>query len=78
LSDIAKLDGGGVHQGVLAIYRAIIRIADAELAAFWDLIPVETRPDAVNCINQAATKLAALSAAEQLARIVRTHKGSKS
>jgi hypothetical protein len=76
LTDTAKLDGGA-HQGALAIYRAIVQIADADLAAFWDLIPVETRPDAVATINQAAAKLAGLSAAGQLDRIVRAAPGRR-
>jgi hypothetical protein len=47
------------------------------LRAFWDLIPVETRPDAVATINQAAAKLAGLSAALQLDRIVRAAPGRR-
>jgi hypothetical protein len=73
-----KLDGGA-HQGALAIFcKAILTIADADPAAtFWESIPDETRPEAIDIINEAATKLAGLSAAGQLDRIVRAAPGRR-
>jgi hypothetical protein len=70
---IDKLDGDGAHQGALAIYQAILTLADADMSGFWDRsMPVEVRAEARAVLDGVIEKLLTLSMQEQLARIVRT------
>jgi hypothetical protein len=81
MRNVLALDGEGLsseHQAAIAIYRSILCLDVADYAAFWDVIADENRAEVIDYINGAATKLAALSAAEQLARIVRAAPGRRS
>ena len=66
------------HQAAPSIYRALVCVADGDVSAFWSFLPSDQRTEAITVINGAATKLAALSADGQLARIMRTAPGRRS
>jgi hypothetical protein len=65
-----KLDDGA-HQGVLAIYKALLILETADPAQFWPAMPVEVRPEALGILDAVVEKLVGLAVAERLDRIVR-------
>ena len=68
MTDIAKLDDGGAHQGALDLYLAVVAIPEASEVAFWDAMPLEIRPE----VDAAVAKLVKIGVEERLGRIVRT------
>jgi hypothetical protein len=71
LSDIAKLDGDGAHQGAHRsahdFYRALLIINDTDPAQFWPAMPVEVRAEAHTILDRVIEKLLTLSMQEHLA-----------